>query len=1129
MRCDSPLGMMNWAKIVLCVVCMLMWCSPAMAQEIALPERSDVARQLSALERGNESDPLYQRQHQALDTTLKALDQLAAFHQQENELHDRLVSAPTLQRRYQEQLAHIDPTVIPDEERLARLSLGQLQQAMGNELEKLKQLQEQLGDVNQRIATAQTLPERAQSAIGRLQRDAQKMRNQLRGEEGSAILPVERAALQAQIITAEAEIALHRTELADSTVLRDLAQQQRALLARQLEAQQHLLSWLQQMIDQQRRDHSRQTIDSINETVAGPLRQDPRVKQVLEKNQALSDTLLKTTDRINAMVGDAIRVRSQLDTAQQVQGNLARQIEAMRGSVLLSRILRQQRQVLPEVSSPRQLTNEIADLRLQQFNVEQTRESLTNVDDYINQLLASPSLGEISSDVDDRNKATLRSVLTPLYQSQRDLLDQLDHEYGTLLTALIDVQLNQQLLMSTTTDVRNTIEEQLFWVASGRPLGWSWFKALPGKALEELKDPEWAHMLSTFLITPSPWVFAALPLVILVTGLSIFRRRIRSALQRLQDEVGKLRLDSQLHTPWAVLLELVLAARGPMALATIGMGLRLAGSSGGVLLGKSLIYVAMSWGYFAWAHRLLVTNGVAVRHFHWPEDYVAQLRRWIAALGAVLMPTIFVVRMTQGFDLPLEDQPIALLVLMGCFLVMSFILLRLVWSHVPHLGVKPLRLVLGIVVAAVPLLLVGLIVYGYGYTAIRLSTRFVTSLYILGMWVLAEAIVVRGLAVAARRLAYRRLVERRRALHRQQSGDGAGADSAAEVLEEPPLDMDQVNHQSLRLSRLALLAFFLIVMYVVWANLLNVLSYLDSVTVWDVRDGNQMVTHVTVIGLIMALMSLPIAVTLSRNLPGLLEVTVLSRMRLKAGNAYAITSVLSYLIMGVGIVSSLGMLGLSWAKLQWLLTALGVGLGFGLQEIFANFISGLIILFERPIRIGDTITLNDLHGKVTRIRIRATTVMDFDHKEIIIPNKTFVTDRLINWSLSDSVTRVVLIFGVAHGSDLDEARRLMLQAIKEVPMILEDPAPEIFCMDYTPDAFNFEVRVYVNDVTHRLATRDALNRGVDRLFRTAGIQIAFRQMEVWLHNREGDSQRVDQRKADVLDNDKNKQGGHEWS
>ena len=145
--------------------------------------------------------------------------------------------------------------------------------------------------------------------------------------------------------------------------------------------------------------------------------------------------------------------------------------------------------------------------------------------------------------------------------------------------------------------------------------------------------------------------------------------------------------------------------------------------------------------------------------------------------------------------------------------------------------------------------------------------------------------------------------------------------------------------------------------------------------------------------------------------------------------------------------SALGTLGVSWDKLQWLVAALSVGLGFGLQEIFANFISGLIILFERPIRIGDTITLGNLHGTVSRIRIRATTVTDFDRKEIIIPNKTFVTDQLINWSLSDNVTRVVLTYGVVHGSDLATVHRLLRQAADENVRVLADPEPQVFFME----------------------------------------------------------------------------------
>lgn len=116
------------------------------------------------------------------------------------------------------------------------------------------------------------------------------------------------------------------------------------------------------------------------------------------------------------------------------------------------------------------------------------------------------------------------------------------------------------------------------------------------------------------------------------------------------------------------------------------------------------------------------------------------------------------------------------------------------------------------------------------------------------------------------------------------------------------------------------------------------------------------------------------------------------------GASYAITTILNYVIIAVGAMTVFGSLGVSWDKLQWLAAALSVGLGFGLQEIFGNFVSGLIILFERPVRIGDTVTIGTYSGTVSKIRIRATTITDFDRKEVIIPNKAFVTERLINWS-----------------------------------------------------------------------------------------------------------------------------------
>jgi potassium efflux system protein len=260
---------------------------------------------------------------------------------------------------------------------------------------------------------------------------------------------------------------------------------------------------------------------------------------------------------------------------------------------------------------------------------------------------------------------------------------------------------------------------------------------------------------------------------------------------------------------------------------------------------------------------------------------------------------------------------------------------------------------------------------------------------------------------------------------------------------------------------------------------------------------------VTLGNFLLAFIEIIIAYVLTRNLPGLLEVLVLSRLHLRQGTSYAITTILTYTITVIGAAVALSALGVSWDKLQWLVAALSVGLGFGLQEIFANFVSGLIILFERPIRIGDTVTIGTYSGTVSKIRIRATTITDFDRKEVIIPNKAFVTERLINWSLSDTVTRVVIKVGVAYGSDLDKVKEILLQAAHENAKVMSDPSPSVYFLNFGASTLDHELRVYVRELRDRSSTVDELNRSVDQLCRDNDINIAFNQLEVYLHDKGG--------------------------
>ena len=1108
---NKSLRLMMLAGALLLMV-LLAWV-PATASADA-PKRADVQTQLEDLQSVEKPDADTRQRIADLKDTLTVLDDLAEATSSLNSLKSEVKEAPAELAKAQAELARLPQDYTPPS--IASLedeSVEALDKRMTSILDSLQNLQDKLADTNRRLINAQSLPERSRSTLADAQQQVQRLQTQLGGSGDADLSGTGRDLIEARLALAETRGELSHSELNSSSLLRELAQVRKTLYSRQIANLEQDLEQVQTLVNDKRRNQSEQTIADATSGENAALADNPIFQQVLNRNRELSSQLLAITDRVNAVIRDGLEVRTQLDRVTQVERTMSEQIEAIKGSVLLARILREQQSRLPQVDVRKDLKEEIADLRLKQFELNKVREQLADIPGYLNSYV----LGEAAAlerpggnaDV-SQISAELRQALIGQLEARKELVDKLDKEYDSLLARAIDLQLNQQQLLEVSGRLRQTIEEQLFWVANGKPLDLDWLSRTPEMLAEELRPNVWRGVvagLSKGFQLSDLWV--ALPGLLLLIFITWKRSRIRARLADLHAQIGRLKQDTQLHTPRAILLNVLLAIPGALALALIGGVLSLGEGIMLWALGQALLKLSLAWGIFAIFRRLLVKDGVAERHFQWPANYVAELRRHIWWLGFALLPVVLTTNIISEADLNLLERPLGLAILFVGLMAMSFCLSRLILAHVPFFGLKLFRLILGLAMALVPVALGVLICLGYEYTALRLCGRFITTIFLFGAWILVEATVVRGLAVAARRLAYRRAVARRRAQVQE------GAEGGVEVVEEPPLDMEQVNSQSLRLSKLILVISFLSIFYVVWADLLNVLSYLDSVVVWEIAasvEGDS-ATPISLADLIAGMITLAVAVMMARNLPGLLEVSILSRLELKQGSSYAITSLLSYVIMATGFVMTLGSMGVSWDKLQWLVAALSVGLGFGLQEIFANFISGLIILFERPVRIGDTITIGNLHGTVNRIRIRATTVTDFDRKEIIIPNKVFVTDQLINWSLSDNVTRVVLNFGVAHGSDLDLAHRLLMQAAQENRRVLKDPEPLVFCLTYNQDNFGFELRIYVNDLTDRLYATDEINRWVDARFREHGLKVAFQQMDVWLHRDDGTERLVEQRSA----------------
>ncbi|WP_240454172.1 mechanosensitive channel MscK [Halomonas sp. NO4] len=1069
------------------------------AQE--LPSREALESRLESLQpaEGETPSETAQADIDALQGALDALGRLEAVREQREQLEARVREAPDELQRLQQELRRMEQSSQNETvEELEALSLEALQSRREEAGVELSRLQDELADVSSRLLNAQTLPERAQQSISEAMQRQDEVRRQL-AELGERQVPEDdprRVRLRIERELAEQTLQLHQRQLATNTRLRELDQVHRNLLERQVANQEARLTLLQGIIDRRQREQSEQAIAaavSDEEGVVG----HPVVTRAQEINRNMSLELLQATDQGNRLVREGLEIRRQLERVRQLQRTLNEQIDAIRGSILLSRILREQRQSLPRVEERRGLQDEIADLRLKQFELGRQRDDLRE-----GEQLARRRLEEADAEA---SPELIDSLLT-LYQGRRELVDQLEQAYGEMLSAAIDLQLNQQQLLATSDELRTTIDEQLFWIANARPLDLAWLSSLTDKLMLEWREGEWRELLPGHWALPDARALAGLPVLLFAAGLALSRRRIQRRLGQLHEEIGHLKHDTQGHTPQAIALNALLALPGPLCLQAAGLALLL--GTGGLAgdVGESLLHLALAWAVIAWARRLLVADGVAIRHFYWPSGYAVRLRWWLLWLAVTLVPVLLIAPLARGAEIELSQRPLALGLLFAGLLGLSVVLAKLILAHTPFFGVKLFRLVLGLALAMVPLVLVGLIAYGYEYTALSLVGRFVITLYLLGLWILVEAAVVRGLAVAARRLAYRRALARRRAQVQE------GAEGGLEVVEEPPLDMEQVNQQSLRLSKLILLIGFFAVLYLVWSDLFAVLGYLEQVTLLEpaAGEGAEVVANMlSVADLFTALLVVLLTLMMARNLPGLLEVSVLSRLELKQGSAYAITSLLSYTIIGTGVVTALGTLGVAWSQLQWLVAALGVGLGFGLQEIFANFVSGLIILFERPARIGDTITLGNLTGTVSKIRIRATTVTDFDRKEIIIPNKTFVTDQLINWSLSDTITRVVLTFGVAYGSDHRLVHRLLREAADENPRVLTDPEPQVFFMSYGESTLDFELRIFVNGLGDRLYATDEINCRVGELFAEHGVDIAFNQLDVWLHRADGTARRVE--------------------
>jgi potassium efflux system protein len=836
-------------------------------------------------------------------------------------------------------------------------------------------------------------------------------------------------------------------------------------------------------------------------------------------------TLVQALAAENAALGEELRtvaaelekINAENDAAEKASKQVeedfrkARQKLELAGlSQALGRLLLEQRRALP---SPRVYHKQaeareqaIADAGLREIQHSEEQIRLRKLDEYVDALMTGLPVEEADA---------IRGELEGLARQRQALLDKAIGTDQALLRALGELDFAQRRLIAAAEAYDAFLGEHLLWIRSSPAPSLPMLQDMPEEAAQLLAPSQWLEVLGILAEQGTRSPLLALGAAVFVI-LLVKARRLRAALQATGKKISKIRTDRFLFTFQALVLTLLLAAPWPLLLATAGwqLALSLEPTAFSRAVARGTIWVSNALFYLEAFRVLCVPGGLAAAHFRWPEASLAVLRRNLVRLMLTFLPAAFVALVAITYDRPTMGGGLGRLAFVIVLLTLAAFfyrlfeprrgVLHLYLDRQPRSTAARLRYLWLALTVAVPLGLAGLAVVGYLYTAGTLTSRLIDTMWLVLVLVVVHQLVLRWLLLTGRRLAFQAAVERREAMRAAaQAGEAAAPGSAGllDVVEEPAVDLEALSEDSGKLLNTGLSIIGIIGIWIIWSKVLPAFALLDTITLWDYTalvDGEEKRLPITVADAALALLIAVVTIVATRRFPALLEIGLLQRLRMTSGGRYAATTLSRYAIAAVGVVLVFNTIGGKWSQIQWLVAALGVGIGFGLQEIVANFISGLIILFERPVRVGDVVTVGDTDGVVTRIQIRATTIRNWDRKELLVPNKEFITGRLLNWSLSDQTTRIIISVGLAYGGDVQKAMALMAEAATENEHVMADPPPFVTFEGFGDNALALNLRCYLESLDYRLATITELHTAINQKFNDAGLVIAFPQRDVHL-------------------------------
>jgi potassium efflux system protein len=918
-----------------------------------------------------------------------------------------------------------------------------------------------------------------------------------------------RALLLAQQHAGESQIAANTEELLFYEAAGDLLTVRRDVAAKQLAAAEKTVEFWQQKVNDLRLKQAeaakQEAIRAREETRYA----HPAVQAIAKKNAELAQTqtelvakiedVTKYSELINTSLADVKKsfeeAKAKVDTAGKVT-------DAM-GVALLG-----QREKLPNIrDNQRRMRSRPSEISLAQFNGMERDKEWSNLSDLTDELQAI--MAELDPSVEETEREAIAKEATSYYESQRKTLRAIADLHEDYATKLANLDVIERQYVNTVQAYEDFIDANILWIKSSLVFSLSDLR-MSLSALGWLLSPANWHQVVIGLWTDfKENTLIYLIAVLIIVPLFLLRPKAYRAVEIISKKVRNVQTDSFLHTLKTLGFTLFMASIWPIILFLFQWRL----SSGtfdddfsqSIASGlRALVPVVF---IFCFLRHFSIPHGLAQEHLRMRNEPLSFFRRLLGWYFVLAIPVIFLVEVmqTQQTSELWYNSAGRLLFIFG-LLALSLFLFILLSPGGPLMKtylkqrqggwIERLRYVWYPLFFILPVVFAVLAGMGYFYAARQLSEKLIITIILILIAIMVRAMFVRWLMVAQRRLALLERKKRQTAEQEQSQEESASAKESQQSKEKQDASIFEISQQTRRL--IDVITVFLPIggIWYVWKDVLPALGALAKIELW--KMGPEEI--VTLGSLAMALFLAALTVIVTRNVPGLLEIIVLRRLPLDRGVRFAIITLFRYTLATIGIVLAFGKIGIGWAKVQWLVAAMTVGLGFGLQEIFANFVSGLIILFEQPIRVDDVVTIGEVTGKVAKIRIRATTIRRWDQRELIVPNKEFITDHLINWTLSDNVLRREFLVGIAYGSDTAKAERILYEVARANPMVLEDPAPTVIFKAFGNSSLEFELRVYISGIDNYIPVWHNINFAIDQEFRKAGIEIAFPQHDIHIRS-----------------------------